>query len=662
MVNKSRKILSIKLVKSVKLIMSAISFVLVCFMLLPVLSSCKETANGNNNGGNTEVSQTAKDYTSKEVADAVMAVFQPEELPASGLSYFFSGADENSDNYVDPEKIGLLMTEKPSIVPEFDYLEDFALYVPSGQSIFEVSVLRVKKGEEAKIDAVKAVLEKRMSRVDRGELMNYAADEIPIFETMKVITVNNYVILLSTTDNVKAEKVINDMLGGNNSSLSNTPANTGAGKPTETTDANAGAEKKTVSMDEVVNIEPETDIDFNLFNAVSASTSGSASGSAVTPQPIVKVHMYSQNTMCFIGGTCEIGAKIKVTGGTEDFLIDSDSGNFFVEVPFAATGASVLKLSAVIDGKQPSPETAFIVKPQTDITLFEDGGAYGNVVGYNTFYFCEDSLASFEGDDVLKPNEITALQTRTEKKIKDLRDKGCNAEIIYLLVPNPMRVYAENAPKRYTENTGDTLRTQWEGAVKAAGATVIDLTDLFMEHKHDEFKIFQRTDTHWTEYGALLGYNTLMSYIGQKFPDAAPRPSSDFEISNKEFYWGDMYSRFYMEPSDLKEVTATVKFNFTPPGGRVDLYENGNCLNLMHAKVSMAQTTHTNLTGNFPSVYIYRDSFAGPLHAFITDRFSTATFVSMWNYDWKLNDIVSKNPDYVLYIINERNIVNVMYN
>ena len=266
------------------------------------------------------------------------------------------------------------------------------------------------------------------------------------------------------------------------------------------------------------------------------------------------------------------------------------------------------------------------------------------------------------GDDLISASGITRLQSDTEKKIKELRDKGCNAEIIYLLVPNPMNIYAENAPKSYTQNKGETLRMQWSGAVKAGGATVIDLTDLFMEHKNDEFKIFQKTDTHWSDYGAMLGYNALMSYIGQKFPDALPRPGSDFEVSNKEYNCGDIYSRFYLNPADMKETTAFVKFKFDPPGGRIDMYESGNCLNLVHSKVSGAQTTHTNLTGNFPSVYIYRDSFAGTLHDFITDRFSTATFTGMWDYNWRLNDIVSKDPDYILYVISERNIKQVLYN
>lgn len=630
-----------------------------CLSLTSFLSAC-ETKTGVDPSKTPESgvnSQNETEYISKEIADAVIAAYFADDMPE--MNYYYSGAPKNGENYIDPERIGILINKIPGIVEEFDYLEDFALYVPAGLSIFEISVLKIKNGEEDKTDAVKAVLEKRMNRVDRGELMNYAPGEIPIFENMKVMTANNYAILLATPDNEKAEKIINGML---NNTLQNSGGNFVLSEPENI--ENSGESKLFVSSDQIVNVQSEINIDFDLLDLEfpESSENQNVSAQKTTPTPAVTVRMYSQNTMCFIGGTCAPGAKIKVTGGTEEFFTDSDDGNFFIEVPFAETGVSVLKLTAVAEGELPSAETVFIVKPKKDVTLFEDGGLYGNVIGYNSYYFCADSLTSFEGGDLLKNNEIQALVTRTEKKIQDLRKKGCDTEIIYLLIPNPMRIYAEHAPARYTMNKGETLRTQWAGALREAGATVIDLTDLFTEHKNDEFKTFQRTDTHWSEYGAMLGYNALMSYIGQKFPDALPRPGTDFELSYKEFYFGDMYSRFYLRPSDLKEKTAVVKFNFDPPGGRVDLYENGNCLNLVHSKVSKSQTTKTNLTGNFPSVYIYRDSFAGPLHDFLTDRFSTAAFEDMWNYNWKLNEIAKINPDYVLYIINERNIVNVMYN
>jgi hypothetical protein len=282
-------------------------------------------------------------------------------------------------------------------------------------------------------------------------------------------------------------------------------------------------------------------------------------------------------------------------------------------------------------------------------------------------YFA-DCLPDYLGENLMTANEITALETRTAKRVQDLKDRGAKSEIIYLLVPNPMRLYPEEVPKRYVEFKGDTLLRQWKGAVTKAGATVIDLTDVLMANRTGEYKIFHKTDSHWTEYGAMLGYNELMKYIGQKFPDAAPRPSSDFTPVNVRSNFGDIYKTLGLNLTDLYETSTFIQYNYKPPSvdsiykdGRLDLYD-GNSVCPVHARVQSAQTVHTDLPGKFPTAYIFRDSFAGQLHGFLMDRFSTATWKGMWDYNFNLKEISDINPDYIIYIISERNIKAVLYN
>ena len=94
----------------------------------------------------------------------------------------------------------------------------------------------------------------------------------------------------------------------------------------------------------------------------------------------------------------------------------------------------------------------------------------------------------------------------------------------------------------------------------------------------------------------------------------------------------------------------------------MDLYERGN-IYIIHDQVAFEHTTNSNMPGKLPSVYVMRDSFEGCLHAYYTDRFSTATFQSMWGYGYFDEKTIAKlNPDYVLYVISERNLKNVLYN
>ena len=745
-------------IKNIKLKKIAAA-ILLCCILLPAVMSCKTGSgnnenNVNNNPGTAEnnnitgasendtenpdgsdgSSQTstaappvspanensgANDigYTAKQIVDAVIKEYSAGDLPS--MIYYFSEADEDSENFLDLDMAGFIISGRFSEPPEFEYLKDFALNTPRGKNMFEVNVLRVNQNDIQHLDDVKKLLETRLKTKGNGDVLVYTPEDKPILDNAKVITIENYAILLATTDNSKAEAVINSMIkAGSSISVLENAENAENAKNTDNTEnanaanANANAEDtkatesttaandKTDKVEEtptttaakvpeetttasavlegVVNIEPEILFDFNVLNSATEATEAPkpennaddapAANAKVTALPRVRVHSYSMNTSYIIGGSCESGAKIKVTGGTEELFTGSDYGEFLVEVPFANTGTSILKLTAIVDGKQPSEEITFIVKPQKDVFLYEESGVFGVVVGYNYMNYFDDCLPDYLGTNLLSDKEITALQTRTEKRIQDLKDKGCKAEIIYLLVANPMRLYPEDVPKRYTEFKGDTLKRQWKDAVTKAGATVIDLTDVLMEHRNDEFKIFHKTDSHWTEYGAMFGYEELMKYIGKKFPDAAPRPRSAFEPYNIRANFGDIYKTLGLNLTDLYETSTFIKYNYKPPhvdsiykDGCLDLYD-GKSVCPVHARVSSPLTAHTDLPGSFPTAYIFRDSFAGQLHGFLMDRFSTAWWKGMWDYKFDIKDIANKNPDYIIYLISERNIKAVLYN
>ena len=388
-----------------------------------------------------------------------------------------------------------------------------------------------------------------------------------------------------------------------------------------------------------------------------------------TNSPNVTVSKYTSRTSYILGGKCEIGATVKVTGGTQTISTGSDNGDFLVEVFF--TEATTLTLTAQTAGKEPSGAFNVEVAPNSKAkNLFDKYDGMGVIVGYNYTNYFADCLPGFLGEDVLNSDEISDLTERTKDKLRDLKDEGCNAELIYVVAPNTMMLWPENVPSRYTQYKGKTLYQQWKDAVTAGGATVIDLYDVMLSHKNDEFKIYQKTDSHWTEYGAYLAYVEMMNHIAKKFPDAAPRPRSNFEFYNKEMNFGDIYPRLELDVSALKETTVFANFKFDPPHFNpkydkghlgMDLYKPGT-LDINHDNVSFGHTTESNASGNLPSAYILRDSYEGALHAFYTDRFSTATFQGMWGYGWfDTGSIVRVDPDYIICVVGERNMKGILY-
>ncbi|MCL2487089.1 MAG: DUF4358 domain-containing protein [Oscillospiraceae bacterium] len=369
----------------------------------------------------------------------------------------------------------------------------------------------------------------------------------------------------------------------------------------------------------------------------------------------------SRNNHVIIGGSCEPGSAITVTGGASTITTNSDFGNFIVEVPIK-NGTTTLSIIAVVPGKSPSDTETVTVKSQTNVNLWEQHGICATIVGAESFCYFVDNKADYERTNLINQTQINQLKDKTQKRLNDLKAKGCNAEIIYFIIPNPTEIYPEVVTSEWKRgNTSNSLLRQFSQAVRDGGGTVIDLTNTFMARKNDSYKLYHKTDSHWTEYGALIGYEELMKHIGGKYPAASPRPRSDFTISNKQRSMGDIWMMFNLDNqrSSLRETTAFVDFKFVPPGGRHNVYM-GNNISIDHAVVGNEHSTNASGSG-LPSAYIFRDSFGGPFYDFLTDRFSSAYWREWGKYSFNLDDIAARNPNYIIYTITERNIRNIIW-
>ncbi|MHC1696402.1 MAG: DUF4358 domain-containing protein [Eubacteriales bacterium] len=598
--------------------------------------------------GNENPSPTSElpDLTAKEIADAIMTAFEGQEL--SPMTKYHMGASEDAPEYFEPERSGWLISGTMSTDPVMDTLSDYAFYVPKGWYAFEVDVLKVK--DTSGLAKANEYLQTRRNRQDSPDLEFYNPTDVPVIQGASIFTIGNYAIMLATTDNDKAQKAIDKLFEGKAQINTDIP----------TTGGDTAQTEFDFSIDpvNVMQIESVTNFDMSMLKP---EPKKNLPADKKTKLPLVTINKYSRNTMFLLGGSCEEGAIIKVRGGTEEINSKSDNGDWLVEVPIDPKKMSVLYMSATVPGKSESDVVKYIVRPQKGITMYEDSGIYAVVVGNDYFSWFDDCIPGFVGSDVIDDKGIESLKKRYAKKLTDLRSKDLKTEIIVLMIPSPMRLYAEEVPSYLKQNTGVTLTDQFNKAMAEVGVKVVDLSDVMFEHKNDPFKIFHRTDSHWSDYGAYFGYVELMNYIAKKFPDAAPRPSTDFEFYNKKVNFGDIYHTLGLERNVLKEYSAFVKFKFTPPGGFRNLY-NGDSVVIDHDVTNKSQTTASNLTGlKLPTAYVMRDSFCGPIFNFMTDRFAKITWQSMWDYSFNLNRIAQNKPDYLIYIINERNIKNIMY-
>ena len=117
---------------------------------------------------------------------------------------FFSGAEENSPEYTDDEKIALLYDGRGT---EGLY-QSYALFLSSDDSIYELHVYRALS--EAKALQIEKILYRRVDMLQKGDIYLYNEDNYEkVISRACVIKKGVYVILLLTDDNDGAKKAMN---------------------------------------------------------------------------------------------------------------------------------------------------------------------------------------------------------------------------------------------------------------------------------------------------------------------------------------------------------------------------------------------------------------------------------------------------------------------
>jgi hypothetical protein len=148
--------------------------------------------------------------TSREIIERIIGEFGAENMPPA--EFLFSGAEPGSENFIPARSLGILMAGLFGLPDEFEYIYDYAMLISEGYHAFEISILRVSRYHSAQLGAVRGLLESRRRVIDGMNIEIYAAEEAWIVAAGRIAVIDNYVILLMTTDNDRAEGIIRNML------------------------------------------------------------------------------------------------------------------------------------------------------------------------------------------------------------------------------------------------------------------------------------------------------------------------------------------------------------------------------------------------------------------------------------------------------------------
>jgi hypothetical protein len=254
-------------------------------------------------------------------------------------------------------------------------------------------------------------------------------------------------------------------------------------------------------------------------------------------------------------------------------------------------------------------------------------------------------LESYRRADPFSPVDLALLERRFAARRDWLAARGI--AYLFVVAPDKHNVYREFMPASVTPVRP---RSQLDQLVQhLAGHASVDLLDLkpALLAAKGEGPLYPRTDSHWGELGAWVGYREILARLAPRFPGLEPWPLADFALVPREGDGGDL-AKLLGLPDLLRERWVRLVPR-RPRAARVVVqHHEEEC-----PEAVWRVTEHPD--GRLPAAVLLHDSFMFALADFLSEHFRRAAYHLYREFDPAL--IARERPDVVIELVAERTLV-----
>lgn len=255
-------------------------------------------------------------------------------------------------------------------------------------------------------------------------------------------------------------------------------------------------------------------------------------------------------------------------------------------------------------------------------------------------------LAPFSGAQLERILKNTEAYRRTVMAINP------NAAFVLVVPPNKNTIYPEHLPSRitrvYPKTRLDQIIEYFSGR---SSVEIVDIREILVRAKSN-YPTYFKTDTHWNEYGAYLGYYEVMKRLERTKPGLHPTPLSTFTIrylpgsrlDSDDF--GDIAAMLVMQDYYTDDVVRLV-----PKNPRRSLEDT------VEYKSPNPVYTHTARrmpVATLPRMVMFRDSFGAWLIPYFSEHFSRSLYLWTHDVEGSTGILRRENPDVVIFEMGER--------
>ena len=282
------------------------------------------------------------------------------------------------------------------------------------------------------------------------------------------------------------------------------------------------------------------------------------------------------------------------------------------------------------------------------VKLFGMSPTESVIVGKQGWLFYDDpndglSLKDYTGGVNFTKEEIELVR----HKILSLNEllRGKNIHFMLVIVPNKHTVYPEYLPTSVARKKGNVTRIdQVCECLKDSGIDLVDLrTKMWSSKGSYQYPLYYRTDTHWNNLGAFLGYEEIIMHVRKQYPQVDSAKLSFFDVLPGHRYGGDIGGMMNMQWL-MSDTEITLRPKTSPVALPLPVAYKS-----MPGRASVgAQINNKRL----PKLVMFRDSFSDALIPYLSENFSRSVYI--WKPEIDLPVIEREKPDIVIFEIVER--------
>lgn len=367
----------------------------------------------------------------------------------------------------------------------------------------------------------------------------------------------------------------------------------------------------------------------------------------ITEAPVVNRIAVLQDRY-FLYGTTEPDSVVYVEYNGKQ--TENKANNKYFYIDSGANWGDTVYVYAKVQGKEASSKVAVTITP----TASSDNAW----IGKNSRLFYASTYGFLVSNQADMSSLASIKNCIINKTINDIQNAtGKNTKLIFAIIPDPATAYYDEQPDYIHVPTPlNTAMQSFVSAIDRCHEDVYALDLLSVMRAHKDERIYFTTDTHYTELGAYYAYLEIMKRVRETYPDITVKTleNGDYNLEYADVGGGDLTN---ITGVPMNEVIPYFTANFTDTGSYY-LSKRADGIKTAGFGPSAWERSSTLENSNNPTAYFIGDSYGCYILPFLGANFSKMwTNVGvLWNYDMDVSILSQNKPDYVIFLMCQRNI------